>query len=104
MTIDAFYDLIDKDPQPPILGRATLRLLRTEEGGRKSGIRSGYRPNHNFGGPEYRGFYVGQIEYESGDTIELGETREVMVRFIPGPNLKAQLHTVDSPITETGLT
>jgi elongation factor Tu len=82
---------MDKVPGPPILVRAILRLLRREEGGRRSGIRSGYRPNHNFGGPDDREFYVGQVDFDGDDPIELGNSREVSVRFISGPGLRDKL-------------
>jgi translation elongation factor EF-Tu-like GTPase len=91
MTGDVFVDLIDRDPQPPVVVRAILRLLRTEEGGRRTGVRSGYRPNHNFGGPDDPEFYIGQIDFESGDIIEPGDSRKVVVRFISGPGLREKL-------------
>lgn len=91
VSVYAFVDLVDKDPRPPIVVRASLRLLRTEDGGRRSGVRSGYRPNHNFAGPDDREFYIGQIEFDSDETIELGESREVLVRFISGPGLQERL-------------
>jgi hypothetical protein len=45
-------------------------MLRTEDGGRRTGIRSGYRPNHNFGPAEGRTFYIGQIDFPGETLIE----------------------------------
>jgi elongation factor Tu len=91
MVVDAFVDLIDKDPRPSIVVRAILRLLRTDQGGRRSAVHSGYRPNHNFGGHDDLEFYIGQIDFQSPDTLELGDSREVFVRFISGPGLREKL-------------
>jgi len=66
-------------------------LLRSDEGGRTGGIRSGYRPNHNFGEADDQVFYIGQIEFEGRETIEPGESREVLVTFISGPGLELAL-------------
>lgn len=91
MTVDVFLDLMDRVPRPPIVVRANLTPLPTEEGGRRSGVRSGYRPNHNVGGPDDREFYVGQVDFSSDDLIGLGDLREVLVRFISGPGLQEKL-------------
>ncbi len=91
MTAHLYVDLMDKVPRPPIVARAVLRLLRAEAGGRRSAVRSGYRPNHNFGGPDDREFCIGQIDFEPDDPIALGDSREVLVRFISGPGLQDRL-------------
>ena len=93
MNVYACVDLIDKIPGPPIIVRAALRLLHTEEGGRQSALRSAYayRPNHNFGGPDDREFYVGQIDLGPDGHIEPGDSREVIVWFVPGPGLLEKL-------------
>ncbi|SIN85115.1 hypothetical protein [Chitinophaga niabensis] len=65
--------------------KAKLTLKRTEEGGRKNGIISGYRPNHVF---EYDKSgqllqtFIGDIVFEGQATIEPGETKDVIVRFL----------------------
>ena len=65
--------------------KAKLKLNTTEEGGRQTGIISGYRPNHVF---EYNDngqllqTYIGDIIFEGKPTIDPGEEREVTVRFL----------------------
>ena len=66
--------------------KAKFRLKSTDEGGRKTGIKSGYRPNHVF---EYRdgnmvSAYMGDIKFDEQEWIEPGEEKIVTVRFIPG--------------------
>ena len=65
--------------------KAKLKLKTTEEGGRKTGFISGFRPNHVF---EYNDngqlfhTFIGDIIFEGKPTIEPGEEREVTVRFL----------------------
>lgn len=65
--------------------KAKLKLKTTEEGGRKTGFISGYRPNLVF---EYNDnepllqTYIGDIIFEGKPTIDPGEEREVTVRFL----------------------
>jgi translation elongation factor EF-Tu-like GTPase len=66
--------------------KAKFRLKGTDEGGRKTGIISGYRPNHVF---EYKegkmvSAYMGDIKFDGQELIKPGEERIVTVRFIPG--------------------
>ena len=72
--------------------KAILTLLRTEEGGRKTAIASGYRPS----------FYIGDLQADGA--IELlgvdqqvpGETMSVRIRFLHPENFgKALLVGVD---------
>ena len=86
-----FVDLIDPDSKEIFSVRARLTLLTTEDGGRQSGISSRYRPNHNFGDPDGREMYIGQIEFSDREFIEPGETNEVTVNFIPGRGLSEKL-------------
>jgi len=87
MSAFAFNDLFYTDGRPAISVRATLTLLPETRRGR----RSGWRPNHNFGPPENRDFYIGEIALESAETIEPEQTRNVIVRFLDGPGLREQL-------------
>jgi len=64
--------------------KAKLTLLATEDGGRKTGIRTGYRPNHVF---EYengmvRQTYIGRITFDDTEWIMPGDTANVNVEFI----------------------
>jgi translation elongation factor EF-Tu-like GTPase len=83
----AFTDRIDKERTPPFRVRAVASMLRSEDGGRQTGIRSGYRPNHNFGPTDGRTFYIGQIDFAVPVTIEPGQSAEVVVTFVTGPGL-----------------
>ncbi|WP_375238007.1 hypothetical protein [Aurantibacter sp.] len=65
--------------------KAKLTLVPTEEGGRKTGIASGYRPNHVFEyqpNGQFKYAYMGDIQFEKDDSILPGETEEVLVRFL----------------------
>ncbi len=76
----------DLDKTPELIHiKANLRLIPTEEKGRKTGIKSGYRPNHVFeyqtnGQFEYT--YIGDIQFDEDKLIMPGETEQVLVRFL----------------------
>ncbi|WP_312398401.1 hypothetical protein [Sphingobacterium sp.] len=64
--------------------KARIKLISTEQGGRKTGIISGYRPNHVFEyTPEGKLFqtYIGDINFE-GERLIPGEERIATVRFL----------------------
>lgn len=66
--------------------KANFRLKSTDEGGRKTGIKSGYRPNHVF---EYKdghmvSAYMGEIKFDGQEWIEPGQEKVVTVRFYTG--------------------
>lgn len=72
-----------ENPDGLISIKAKLKLYATAEGGRKTGIISGYRPNHVFEYPkneEMLQAFVGDIVFDE-DTLEPGEERIVTVRF-----------------------
>ncbi|MBE7176862.1 MAG: hypothetical protein INR69_10675 [Mucilaginibacter polytrichastri] len=60
-------------------------MKTTEEGGRQSGFKSGYRPDHVFEMPGnlkcFRAF-IGDIRFDDQDLIKPGETKIVTVRFL----------------------
>ena len=60
---------------------AQISMLPTSESGRKSGITSGYMPNHNFGAPDNREMRIGKITVQNDEWIEPGETKNVVVHF-----------------------
>ena len=78
------------DPQA-ITVKAHVHLTAPELGGRPDGIYSGYRPNHNFGGPEAPDFYLGQIETLGGEDIAPGCEGTIKVRFVFRPELRELL-------------
>jgi translation elongation factor EF-Tu-like GTPase len=83
----AFRDLMGPAGAKPIHVLARISVLRTEDGGRKGPFTDHYRPNHNFGGPDDREFYVGQIEVPKGSWVHPGETRDLPITFLNGPGL-----------------
>ena len=86
MSAFSFVDKMSAN-EPPIRVRALLSFLSTEEGGRQTPAFSGYRPNHNFGEPSGREFYVGQITFAPMESIKPGESGEVDIEFLNGPGL-----------------
>lgn len=86
-----FADLLYPDRRPGLNVRAALTLRPDIQRGRRTDTTVRWRPNHNFGPPEGRAFYIGQVEVESGEMIKPGETRNVLVRFLDGPGLRDNL-------------
>jgi elongation factor Tu len=72
--------------------RARIRLLPSQESGRTQPVRAGYRPNHNFFGPEDRTMTMGIIELADGFELHPGESVETTVRFQSWPGLEGQIH------------
>ena len=74
--------------------KALLTLRTTEEGGRKTGIKTGYRPNHVF---EYvddgklQNTFIGEIQFDLDKQILPGDTTLVTVRFLNSPELQKYL-------------
>jgi hypothetical protein len=91
VSVFAFNDLFFTDSRAGIDVRVTITLVPETLRARRSDSTARWRPNHNFGAPEDRSFYIGQIEFDPPGTIEPGQTRDAMVRFIDGPGLREQL-------------
>ena len=73
---------------------AKLTLRTTEEGGRKTGIKTGYRPNHVFEYNKDGNFlttYIGEIQFDPDKTIMPGETAMVTVHFLLIPEVQKYL-------------
>jgi len=71
--------------------KARIQMKKTAEGGRKSGFKSGYRPNHVFKMPQNLSelkTYIGDIQFEDQELIEPGETKIVTVRFLRVPPIE----------------
>jgi translation elongation factor EF-Tu-like GTPase len=81
----AFVDRFEEGAPRRVLAR--ISFLSTEEGGRRGPCWGQYRPNHNFGGPDDRQFYIGQVQIPEGDVVRPGETRTLEVLFLNGPGL-----------------
>ncbi len=88
--MERFYDIMDCVTDGLLLIEANFYLLTTEEGGRKSPIKTGYRPNHNFDGLENNFFYIGKVDFE-GEWLYLGENRKVTVSFFDARGLREKL-------------
>jgi hypothetical protein len=88
--IEGFLDDMDFVDGPALVVRALLTIVPEPEGGHPVSADIAFRPNHNFGGPEDRHFYIGQVDFDGGDLLP-GETREVSVRFLPVRSLPDKL-------------
>lgn len=74
-----------------IIVKAKIIMKTTEEGGRQSGFKSGYRPNHVFEMPDNLKnlrTYIGDIQFDDHDLVEPGETKIVTVRFLKVPEIE----------------
>lgn len=69
---------------------AKLSLYATENGGRNTGIKTGYRPNHVFeyieNSSNYVATYIGQIDFDK-ELILPNETSNVRVTFLNHHNI-----------------
>jgi elongation factor Tu len=88
----AFTDVVEPAGDKPIRVLARISVLRTEDGGRKGPFTTSYRPNHNFGGPGNRVFYICQVEVAEGSWVHPGETRDLVVTFLNVRGLADFLH------------
>ena len=74
-----------------IIVKAKITMKTTEDGGRISGFKSGYRPNHAFELPDnlknLRTF-AGDIRFDDQELIEPGETKIVTVRFLKNSEIE----------------
>jgi translation elongation factor EF-Tu-like GTPase len=83
-TLTSIRDLDFENKSDLITVKAQLKMKKTEDGGRKTGFISGYRPNHVF---EYKDgqlvhTYIGDIKFDGQDLIQPGEEKLVTVRFL----------------------
>ncbi len=74
--------------------KAKLTLYATQNGGRKTGIKTGYRPNHVFeykkNSTDFVKTYIGQIDFEK-EWILPSETEIVTVRFLKHQNISEMI-------------
>ena len=87
-----FTDVPEPAGKEPIRVLARISVIRTEAGGRQGPFTKTYRPNHNFGGPDDRMFYIGQVEVLEGEWIYPGETRDLPITFLNVRGLLELLH------------
>lgn len=75
--------------------KAKVTMKATEDGGRKSGFKSGYRPNHVFEIPANLNelkTYIGDIQFDDQELIQPGETKMVTVRFLKTPQIEKYIN------------
>lgn len=74
--------------------RARIKLLTSEEGGRKSPLLGGvsYRPIHNFFEPDDRNITDGFIEIPKGAVFKPGQSFETEIKFWYWPGLDGQIY------------
>jgi elongation factor Tu len=82
MELFRFTDVLEPAGKEPIRALARISVVPTEQGGRKGPFATNFRPNHNFGGPDDRIFYIGQIEVPEGAWVHPGETRDLLITFL----------------------
>jgi len=78
-----------------IIVKAKITMKTTEDGGRISGFKSGYRPNHVFELPDnFKNLrtYIGDIRFDDQELIEPGETKIVTVRFLKNPEIEKYIN------------
>lgn len=73
---------------------AELTLYSKENGGRESGIKTGYRPNHVLeylpNSNDFTTTYIGQIDFDK-ELIFPGETENVRVMFLKHPYIEKSI-------------
>jgi translation elongation factor EF-Tu-like GTPase len=90
-----FNDNLDVLDDKPIKVLAKVSLIPESEGGRHTPIMGGtaFRPNHNIGEAENTNFYIGQIDFDDGDTVFPGDERTVHIKFLNVRGLREKLYT-----------
>ena len=82
------YSITDFDLEetPPFFEiKSNLRLIESENGGRKTSIRNGYRPDHVFEHEEsgiVKYAFIGDIQLGDIEELNPGEQAKVKVRFL----------------------
>ena len=56
------FDEVRPAGDAPLRVSARVRVISTEEGGKRQPFTARYRPNHNFGSSQNRHFFIGQVE------------------------------------------
>ena len=86
-----FTDNLDIVDDTPIRVKATIHLVPEAEGGRHGPFTKGYRPNHNFQGPDDRFFFIGQIEAGENEWGAPGESKVLWITFLNARGLRELL-------------
>ncbi len=69
-----------------IIIKAKFKLYRTDNGGRKTPIITGYRPNHVFeykeNSNDFIASYIGDVNFKGQEFLSPGESIDATVRFL----------------------
>lgn len=90
MASDVFQDRFEQVGIIRVM--ATVTLLATADGGRAGPIRCGYRPNHNFFGPDNCEMTIGLIELPEGIALQPGQSIDVPISFWSWPRLAGEIY------------
>lgn len=94
-TYSSYTDLDVKDSPHLIIVKAKVRFKTPAEGGKSTGIFSGYRPNHFFTLDEEDDSmecFMGDLQFEEPEVLGLGKVYEVKVRFILSQRIEPYLN------------
>ena len=91
METTRYSDNMDFIGDGPLIVKARIFLLPTEQGGKSNPVGCRYRPNHNFGDAENRHFFIGQVELREGELLHPGETKDLLIRFFDVRGLREML-------------
>ncbi len=91
MKIEQHFDVMDIISDEALLVEAEIYLIDTEKGGRKAPVTARYSPNHNFADEENKIFYIGNIEFEEGEWLYPGESKNLIVNFMNVQGLRELL-------------
>ncbi|MTB50752.1 hypothetical protein [Lewinella sp. W8] len=91
----ASYSDLDVEDSPFVIRvRAKVRFLPPDEGGRSIPVYDGYRPNHVFEYDDQQNMieaFMGVIDFNSPEHLELGQEYEVNIRFVMTRGLENHL-------------
>jgi elongation factor Tu len=82
MHFEIFSDQLEPAGEEPIQVLARVEVVKTENGGRKGPFTKAYRPNHNFGSPDNKLFFIGQVEVPEGVWVHPGDSRDLRITFL----------------------
>jgi translation elongation factor EF-Tu-like GTPase len=84
----------DVETNPGVIQiKASLKLYSTNQGGRQTGIRSKYRPNHVFEyeNDQFLRTFIGEIDLQDREELLPGEEGNAVVKFLLGQPIEAYL-------------
>ena len=75
-----------------VKARAFIKLVKTEEGGRRSQIPAGfgYRPDHSFDSND-GAFVMGELTFAGNQPVQPGDLRDAEVKFVTQTGLLEEI-------------